>query len=80
MAKNTTLPMEEVIIKIEIFLAQGKESTELYEYLYGLVIERFGVIDFIVRIGHKIAYERDEGYKEGKKRMQKEMRQVLGLD
>jgi hypothetical protein len=69
---------EDAVNKIEEFLTT-EESTGLYEYLYNLVIEKFGVIEFIVGIGHKIAKERDEGYKKGKERLQQEVRQLLGM-
>lgn len=69
----------EVIEKIELLLGEYERSTKLIEYLYELVIQKFGVIDFIVRIGHKIAEQRSEGYKEGKTAKQEEMKKVLGL-
>jgi hypothetical protein len=68
----------QVLDHIDGLLEKG-DSTELYEYLYGLVIQRFGVIEFIVDIGHVIARERDEGYMRGKKQKQKEIREALGL-
>jgi len=72
---------EEAISNIEELLPKGEEenSVKLYEYLYGLVIEQFGMIEFIVNIGHHVAKERDDGYVRGKKQMQKEMRNLLGI-
>lgn len=70
---------EEVIVSIERLIGEDK-STELVEYLYNLIIEKFGVIEFIVGIGHKMAAERDKGYRNGKERMQADMRQLLGLE
>jgi hypothetical protein len=70
----------EVIKNIEELLEKGEDGlTGLYDYLYSLIIEKFGVIEFITRIGHKIAQERDAGYREGKVRMQRDMRELLGL-
>ena len=71
----------EVIEHIESLLSSKSESrsAELIEYLYGLVIRKFGAIEFIVRIGHKIAEQRSEGYKQGKLAKQKEIIEALGL-
>ncbi|MDP9675219.1 hypothetical protein J2W97_001202 [Paenibacillus jamilae] len=66
----------EVINEIELLL---KNETKLIDYLYGLVIREFGAIEFIVRIGHKIAEEREKGYQNGKFAKQKEIVEVLGL-
>lgn len=73
---------EEVIDELEKLLEAYKEiggSTKLFNYIYNLVIEKFGVVEFIVDIGHKIAKERNNGYTSGKKQMQKELRTLIGL-
>lgn len=73
---------EEVIQKIEELLTTYEDeggSTKLFDYMYNLIIEKFGVVEFIVDIGHKIAKERDSGYVKGKKQMQKELRELIGL-
>ncbi|WP_064199072.1 hypothetical protein [Brevibacillus brevis] len=67
-----------VIDKIEEFLVK-EQFVEIYEYIYSLVIEKFGMIEFLVRIGHKIAEQRDNGYRDGKRSMQQEVRKVLGI-
>lgn len=79
--KEYNITDSEVINKIEELLPKEEEgdSVKLYEYLYNLVIEQFGIIEFIVDIGHKIAKERSDGYSSGKKQMQKDMRGLLGL-
>lgn len=69
----------EVIDRIEILLKTENSGVDLIEYLYSLVIQKFGTIEFIVGIGHKIAEQRDEGYKQGKLAKQKEIIKVLGL-
>jgi len=73
---------EEVINQIETILQdENKEkiSAKMVDYLYNLVIQKFGVIEFIVRIGHKIAEQCDVGYRNGKHAKQEELKKVLGL-
>jgi hypothetical protein len=70
----------EVIDRIEFLLKTENSGAELIEYLYSLVIHKFGAIEFIVRIGHKIAEQRNEGYKQGKLAKQKEIIEALGLN
>ena len=71
---------KDVIHNIEKMLEEYEESTMLlYEYLYDLVVMKFGVMEFVLNIGHKIRQEHDSGYVAGKKQMQKEMRNLLGL-
>lgn len=70
---------DNVILNIEKLIADDK-PTELIEYLYNLIIEKFGVIDLLVRIGHKIADERNNGFLKGKSHIQKEMRELLGIN
>jgi hypothetical protein len=70
----------EVIDKIEFLLKNENSGAELIEFLFCLVIEKFGAIEFIVRIGHKIAEQRNEGYKQGKIAKQKEIIEALGLN
>lgn len=67
----------EVVHRIEELL--DKESSGLIGYLYNLIIERFGVMEFIIDVDLKIAKERSDGFVKGKKQMQKEMRALLGL-
>ncbi|MEQ6355172.1 hypothetical protein ABNX05_11135 [Lysinibacillus sp. M3] len=69
---------ESVITNIEKLLAED-DHPNLYEFLYSTVIDKFGAMEFVLNIGHKISYERNEGYLEGKKQMQKEMRSLLGI-
>ncbi|RXZ78126.1 hypothetical protein EBB07_29165 [Paenibacillaceae bacterium] len=68
---------KEAVEKIEKLLEN--DPAEIIEYLYNLVIQKFGVIDFVVRVGHKIAEQRSEGYKVGKLAAQEKMREALGL-
>jgi|GEM_PF-5102967 len=68
----------DVIEKIET-LIDKKEPSELIDYLYKLTIDKFGAVDLLVRIGHKIARQRDEGYKAGKEAARSTMREALGL-
>lgn len=73
---------EKVINQIEKILQdEDKEETsvKLVDYLYNLIIQKFGVIEFIIRIGHEIAEQRDIGYRRGKLAKQEEIRKVLGL-
>lgn len=49
------------------------------EFLYRLVIDKFGMIDFLVNITHKIKEQRNMGYRDGKLQMQKDMRKLLGI-
>ncbi|MBU7316080.1 hypothetical protein [Paenibacillus oleatilyticus] len=67
-----------IITEIEKVL-EFHDSSALYEYLYNLVIQKFGVLDFIEGIDHKIAHERDVRYREGKLCKQQEIREVLGI-
>jgi hypothetical protein len=68
----------EALDNIDKLLA-NYDSIETYEYLYKLVIEEFGVMEFIINIGHVIANEHEKGLKNGKIKMQKQMRELLGL-
>lgn len=76
--KEYNITDQETLDDIDSLLAK-EEITELYNYLYKLVIDKFGVMEFIVDIGHVIARERDKGYRAGKKHMQKEIRELIGL-
>lgn len=76
--KEYNITDEKVIERIESLLENG-DTPELCEYLYNLVIERLGVIEFIKDIEHKIAQERNIGYRSGKKQMQQDMRELLGV-
>ena len=73
---------EDVIRKIEELLATYEDeggSTKLFDYIYSLIIERFGVIEFIVNIGHYVSKERNNSYVAGKKQMQTDMKSLLGI-
>ncbi|MEM4994945.1 hypothetical protein WKH56_20485 [Priestia sp. SB1] len=69
---------EKAVETIESLLSK-EETKELCEYLYQLVIDNFGMVDFLINVGHKIAKERDEGYRKGKQQKQREIKAVLGL-
>ncbi|PEN97755.1 hypothetical protein CN553_11930 [Bacillus cereus] len=69
---------EEITEKIAEILERGN-SAEIYEYLYGLIIEKFGVVDFILNVGHEIARERNNGYLEGKRQMRKDIKELLEI-
>ncbi|QJI52323.1 hypothetical protein [Psychrobacillus phage Perkons] len=80
--KEYNITDEEVIEKIEELLATYEEkdgSTKLFDYMYKLIIDKFGVVEFIVDIGHYVAKERSNGYVSGKKQIQKELRELIGL-
>lgn len=70
----------EVIENIELLLKKEECGVELVEYLYGLVVQKFGAIEFITMIGHKISEQRSEGYLQGKFAKQREIIKALGLD
>ena len=70
---------ETVVSIIDKFLQEDR-LTGLYEYLYNLVVERFGMIDFLMEIGHKIARERDKGYKAGKNQIRKEFKELMNIE
>ncbi|WP_336761528.1 hypothetical protein [Paenibacillus sp. USHLN196] len=69
----------EVIDVIENLLKIEDCGVEMVEYLYSLVIRKFGAIEFITMIGHKISEQRNEGYLQGKAAKQKEIIKALGL-
>lgn len=69
---------EEIVTKLAELLEKD-DSAETYEYLYNLIAQRFGMANLLVNIGHKIARERDAGYKLGKKILQQKMRDILGM-
>ncbi|WP_168898330.1 hypothetical protein [Bacillus sp. ISTL8] len=69
---------EEITEKIAELIKKDN-SGEIYEYLYSLIIEKFGVLDFILNVGHKISRERNEGYLEGKRQMRKDIKKLLEI-
>jgi hypothetical protein len=67
-----------VINEIESFLEKN-QITELIGYLYSLFIEKFGIVNFIVSVDHKMQFESNISYKNGFDAAQKAMRNALGL-
>lgn len=71
---------EEVINILEMLLEKADESlSDLDSYLYSLVIEKFGALEFIKTVDRKSLEESKKSYNKGKLFMQKEMRNLLGI-
>lgn len=68
----------EVVDTIDNLLPK-EDPMELYEFLYGLVIKEFGIVPFITKIELELAQKREEGFRSGKKQMQQQMRELLGI-
>jgi hypothetical protein len=60
-------------------LLEKNNSKEITEYMYNLIIEKFGISDFITKIERELLNEHDRGRRSGKIQMQKQMRDLLGL-
>lgn len=69
---------EEVIAKIESLL-ENYEPLQMYNYLYGLVIEKFSPMEFVLHLEHFVTKERDKGYRKGEEQLQNDFRKLLGL-
>jgi len=68
----------EVIEELEEMI-KNEEASKIHDYLYALIIKRFGITMFLADVEHKIAAEREVGFREGKNHIQKEMRSLLGM-
>jgi len=68
----------EVIEELEEMI-KNEEASKIHDYLYSLIIERFGITMFLADVEHKIAAEREVGFQRGKKHIQKEMRNLLDM-
>lgn len=69
---------EDVIDIIDKFILE-ENIDELHDYLYILIIEKFGINAFLSDVEIKIASERDEGYRKGKMAIQEDMKKLLGI-
>lgn len=55
------------------------DESELHKYLHELVVTHFGVMEFMKTANAKIARAHEVGFEKGRKSMQKDMRELLGI-
>jgi hypothetical protein len=69
---------EEAIVEIENFI-HFEQTKELREYLYNLVIQRFGIIQFLKHLDDYAEKRHKVGRAKGRREVQLELRKTLGL-
>ena len=68
----------EVIANIETFL-QKEETNELQQYLYELVIQKFGIANFLSGVEEMLKEEGAKQFEKGRKNKLNEIKKVLEI-
>ena len=69
---------EKVVAEIESLIEKGN-ADDLYEYLISVVIQRFGIHEFLMKLELKMKEKYAQGFEDGRKRMQHEIKKLIGL-
>ena len=64
---------------VEMADTLNHDESELHKYLHELVVTHFGVMEFMRTANAKIARAQEVGFEKGRKSMQKDMRELLGV-